>query len=66
MNKMNLKIKGMHCSSCEMLIADALEDLGVKSSVDSKEGTATVEFDENKISLEKIKKTIEEEGYKVE
>lgn len=62
--KINLKIKGMHCKSCETLISDALADAGVKSRVDSKKGTAVVEFDESKISLEKIKSIIAKEGYK--
>ena len=65
MKKIKLKIKGMHCPSCEMLIKDALEEIGVKSSkIDSKTGQAEIEFDEIKISLEEIKKTIEKGGYK--
>ena len=64
--KINLKIKGMHCKSCKMLIEDALDDLDVKSEVDSEKGTAAIEFDESKITEEKIKKAIEKEGYKVE
>ena len=56
--KINLKIKGMHCKSCKMLIEDALEDLGVKSNVDNEKGTATIEFDESKITEEKIKDAI--------
>ncbi len=64
--KIDLKIKGMHCQSCEMLIADALKEIDVeKSEIDSNKGTATIEFDENKINLKKIKKVITEEGYKV-
>jgi copper chaperone len=66
MKKVTLKIKGMHCKSCEMLIEDALEDIQVKGKVDSKKGLAIVEFDESKVSEEKIKKTIVGEGYKVE
>jgi copper chaperone len=66
MKKITLKVKGMHCKSCSMLIEDALEDLGVKSKVDSDKGTAIVEFDENKVSEEAIKKAIKAEGYKVE
>jgi len=66
MKKINLKIKGMHCQSCAMLIADALEDLGVsKSNIDSKTGTAIIEFDEKKITEEKIKEAIEKENYRV-
>tara|TARA_Y100000310_G_C20571710_1_gene758393 strand:- start:934 stop:1134 length:201 start_codon:yes stop_codon:yes gene_type:complete len=66
MKKINLKIKGMHCKSCEMLIADALEDVGVKGKVDSEKGTAEIEFDENKVTLDQVKKTIVDEGYVVE
>jgi copper chaperone len=64
--KVTLKVKGMHCKSCSMLIEDALEDIGVKSKVDSEKGIAVVEFDENKVSEEKIKAAIKGEGYKVE
>lgn len=56
----------MHCKSCEMLITDALEEAGVSSAkVDSKTGTAIIEFDEKRIKIEKIKKVIENEGYKL-
>ena len=64
--KIELKIEGMHCPSCSMLIADALEDIGVtNSNIDSETGTGVIEFDESKIDLEKIKKKIEDEGYKI-
>ena len=66
MKKIRLKVKGMHCKSCSMLIEDALEDLGAKSKVNDKEGIAVVEFDENKVSEEKIRAAIKKEGYKVE
>ena len=65
MKKIDLKIKGMHCKSCETLISDALEEKGVKSKVDSAKGTATVEFDEKKVSLPQIKEIIKKEGYQV-
>ncbi|MEW5896814.1 MAG: heavy-metal-associated domain-containing protein [Nanoarchaeota archaeon] len=65
MKKMNLNIKGMHCKSCEVLISDALAEVGVKSHADTKKGTATIEFDESKITLEKVKSIIAKEGYKV-
>mgnify|MGYP001254757586 CR=1 FL=1 len=66
MKKVNVSIKGMHCGSCEMLIADALEEVGVKSKVDSKKGTAELEFDETKINLDKIKEAIKKEGFDIE
>ena len=67
MKKIKLKIKGMHCKSCEMLIEDALEDLGInKCKIDSLRGGAEIDFDEKKISVDKIKKVIKNEGYEVE
>ncbi|MBS3119047.1 heavy-metal-associated domain-containing protein [Candidatus Woesearchaeota archaeon] len=67
MKTITFKVTGMHCKSCEMLITDALEEAGVSSAkVDSKIGMAVIEFDEKKIKIEKIKKVIETEGYKVQ
>ena len=65
MKKINLTIKGMHCPSCETLIKDSLEETdGVKhTEVSSKKGSATIEFDETKISKEQIVAIIKKEGY---
>ena len=65
MKKIELKIGGMHCKSCKMLIEDALEDVNVKSNVDVDKETVIIEFDENKISLADVKKAIIDEGYTV-
>ena len=59
------KVGGMHCKSCEMLIKDSLEELGVKDISFEKE-IITITFDETKTSLEDIKKVIGKEGYKAE
>lgn len=58
--KATIKITGMHCVSCAMNIDGALEDLeGVKSANTSYAKSQTeVEYDERKISLEKIKQII--------
>ena len=61
----NIKVKGMHCNSCELLIKDSLNDLGVKAYVNYKKGVVLVSFDPEKVSIEKIYKSIEENGYKV-
>jgi copper chaperone CopZ len=61
-----IKIKGMHCKSCAVLIKDELDDLGVESIIDSVTGMAKIKFDKNKISSDKIKKVIIKEGYGVE
>lgn len=67
MKSLKLKVSGMHCGSCEMLVKEALEDAGVKTAIPShKNGTVDVVFDENKIKESKIKTIIEQEGYKVE
>ena len=66
MKTINLKIKGMHCNSCNILISDALADIGVKKcAVDVKKGTAIIAFDENKLTTEQIKSAIKKEGYDV-
>ena len=66
MKTIQFRVEGMHCKSCEMLIGDALEDLGVKKSRANKdEGTVTVHFDEEKLKPNKICEIIEDEGYKV-
>ena len=45
MEKLNIKIKGMHCEGCEKRIENALGDIkGVKNvEADYKSGTAVVE-----------------------
>ncbi|MBI2662833.1 heavy-metal-associated domain-containing protein [Candidatus Woesearchaeota archaeon] len=64
--KIQLNVKGMHCKSCEVLIQDALEEVGAKATVDSKAGKAVVDYDGKKLSIEKIKQIIKREGYTVE
>ena len=60
-----IKVKGMHCKSCEFLVRDSLSDLGVKSKADHAKGEVIIEFDSKKIGLKNIYKAIEENGYKV-
>lgn len=66
MGKIKLKIGGMTCKSCEMLITDSLDDLGVKAKVSHNKGTADIEFDESEVKLEKIKAAIKADGFSVE
>lgn len=64
-NKLKLKIEGMHCVSCAMNIDFDLEDLGVKSAKTSYAKQETeVEFDEGKIQPQKIIDQIKKTGYK--
>ena len=62
----NLKVKGMHCASCEMLIKDILEDEQVEvKSISHKTGDLEISFDENQVDLNKIKTILAEEGHEV-
>ncbi|MDE1798528.1 MAG: cation transporter [Candidatus Micrarchaeota archaeon] len=65
--KHELKVSGMHCSSCEMLIADALGEIpGVKSArADAKSGRVSFDAADGK-ALAAAKKAIAKEGYKVQ
>ena len=63
--KTKLKIEGMHCSSCAMNIDFDLEDLdGVNSAKTSYAKQETeVEFDTEKLVLEKVVEQIKKTGY---
>jgi copper chaperone CopZ len=64
-NKITLKVKGMHCKSCEMLLSGIFEDNGVKAEVSLKEGRVNVEFDSGKMTVAGIKSIIKNAGYQV-
>jgi len=59
------KVKGMHCNSCEFLIKDVLEEIGVKATADHKKGEVNLDFDEKKVSLNKIKNLLKENNYEL-
>ncbi|MBQ9303211.1 sulfite exporter TauE/SafE family protein [Butyrivibrio sp.] len=67
MKKINLKIGGMTCIQCQTKIEKALKKVnGVRGvSVSYSKGTADVEYDDAKISLQELKKVIEKLDYKV-
>ncbi|MEM2963124.1 MAG: heavy metal-associated domain-containing protein [Candidatus Anstonellales archaeon] len=61
-----LKVVGLHCRSCELLLQDALSEIGGISniSVDSKKGE--IRFDaKSKDAIESAIVAIEKEGYTV-
>ncbi|WP_166639859.1 heavy-metal-associated domain-containing protein [Amycolatopsis sp. SID8362] len=61
-----LRIDGMHCGSCALLIDDAVEDLpGVRSTQTTmKKGRNTVELDPALTGVEDVIGAIEELGYR--
>lgn len=65
--KCTINIDGMSCASCVATIEKALKkNKGVKSAlVNLASQKALVEYDYNKVSKEKLEKTIENAGYKV-
>ena len=68
--KAQLKIHGMHCASCEVLLKDSLGELpGVNTNtlkISAAKGEASIEFDEKQTKLDAIKEIIRKEGYKVQ
>jgi len=65
MTPVTLQVSGMSCQHCVNSIEKALKEIGVKGSVDLQSNSVTVEYDESKLSFDKIKETIEEQGYDV-
>ncbi|MCH7951555.1 cadmium-translocating P-type ATPase [Patescibacteria group bacterium] len=65
MTKLVLKIKGMHCGSCSTLIDKLVGREEGVTSIKTNYGSekTAVEFDEEKISLEKIDELINKLGY---
>ena len=64
MKKENYKIQGMHCASCKVLIESFLVKLdGISQvKVNYSTGDLYLEYDEKKIGIEDIKKTVDSIG----
>ena len=65
MTKKTYTVKGMHCSSCALMIESDLEDVGVKAQCNYAKQTLDVEFDEMKCSEKKIIDIVLKAGYKI-
>jgi len=63
---LTLDIKGMSCGMCAAKIENSLKKIdGVsKTSVDHKTGKGTVEYDDAKVSTEKIVEACNKTGFK--
>ncbi len=61
-----LKVDGMHCRSCEMLLGDSISGVKGVSKViaDSKRGIISVAVEDESV-LAAVRKVIADEGYKV-
>jgi sulfite exporter TauE/SafE/plastocyanin domain-containing protein/copper chaperone CopZ len=62
-----LFVEGMTCSSCEARIASALRKIDgvIEAKANLKGGTAVVDYDEAKVSVDSLKAAIEKIGYVV-
>ncbi|AKS38573.1 copper-binding protein [Anoxybacillus gonensis] len=62
-----LQVQGMTCGHCKAAVTSALEQLDGVSRVEVhlQEGAVDVDYDETKVSVEKLKEAIEEQGYDV-
>lgn len=61
-----LNIEGMVCGSCEGRLTTTLEDIGVTVvEVSAADDFAEISYDSDEISLDEIKRAIEESGLEV-
>jgi copper chaperone len=67
MTTTTLRVPEIHCGHCKSSIEGAVSALeGVESvTVDIEPRTVTLTYDENAVSLARVKETIEEIGYEV-
>ncbi|MGO4549372.1 copper ion binding protein [Paenibacillus sp. 2TAB23] len=65
MKNITLQVEGMSCQHCVNSIESALKEIGAKGKVNLKQNLVDVSFDENQITIELIKETIENQGYDV-
>lgn len=65
MERVTLKIDGMTCGHCVTQVTKALSDVDGVKVEQVTVGTATVSFDPDSISEERIAQAIEDQGYAV-
>ncbi len=64
--KKTIRVEGMHCTSCEMLLSDVVSEIAGVDDVraDFRKGILTISADGEE-AFNEAKKAIEKEGYKV-
>lgn len=67
MNTTSIKVEGMTCAHCKSAVEGALGKLsGVeKAEVDLSANEVSVEYEEDKVSVEEMNEAIEDQGYDV-
>ncbi len=68
MQSVKLNVQGMSCGHCVKAVEGSVGELeGINQvKVKLEEAMVEVSFNESQVSLDKIKKTIEDQGYEVE
>lgn len=68
MENVILNVSGMSCGHCVKAVEGSVGELaGVDQvKVNLENGQVTVSFDQEKVTLDKIKETIDDQGYEVE
>ncbi|MFJ5757982.1 copper chaperone CopZ [Neobacillus sp. NPDC093182] len=68
MEKVTLNVQGMSCDHCVKAVEGSVGELNGVSSVkvNLKANTVDVEYNNHEVSLDKIKETIDDQGYDVE
>ncbi len=59
------KVKGIHCSSCPLVIEGELEDIGAKARCNYRSEMLEVEYDEAKLDEAKIRAAVASAGYEL-
>jgi copper chaperone len=65
MKQVTLQVNGMSCQHCVNSIEKALQQIGANGKVDLNSKSVTVEYDENRLSLDAVREAIEDQGYDV-
>ncbi|MDQ6597460.1 MULTISPECIES: copper chaperone CopZ [Bacillus] len=67
MESITLNVKGMSCGHCVKAVEGSVGELqGVKKvQVHLDKGTVDIEFDQNVVTVSKLKETIDDQGYDV-
>jgi Cu+-exporting ATPase len=65
MMKKTYTVQGMDCASCAMVIEGDLKQQGIQARCNYVKETMEVEFDEKKITEEKIATVVSKAGYSI-
>lgn len=66
MEIMKLKVKGMHCKACEMLIKDILGDENIiVINISSEKGFLEIESKDKQSELKNIRKLLAQNNYSI-